>query len=94
MQMAILSSEGQVTIPSDIIRKLGIEIGDKIFFVEIDGKFMIQNTEPDPLDIIQTQLKGEAQKVGWNNIDDAMIDIKEIRREIKEEKKKANAYYG
>ena len=35
MKMAILNSDSQVTIPTDIIKKLGIEVGDKIFFVEV-----------------------------------------------------------
>ena len=94
MQTAVVNSDGRITIPAEIIRKLGVEKGDKLFFIEVNGKYVIQNTEPDSLDVIQAQLHGVTESVGWKSIDDAMADIKEIRKEIKEEKKKLNANNG
>ena len=59
--MTILNSDGQVTIPSDLINKLGIKVGNKLFFVEIDGKSIILSNDPNQLDMIQNQLKGKTK---------------------------------
>ena len=37
-----MSSKGQITIPLEVRRKLGVDAGDRIEFVELDdGKFAI-----------------------------------------------------
>lgn len=42
MTTATLTSKGQVTIPADIRQRLGLESGDRIEFVEIDGGYAIK----------------------------------------------------
>ena len=42
MSTATLSSKGQVTIPTDVRRRLGLESGDRVEFVEFDGGFAIR----------------------------------------------------
>ena len=44
MSTATLSSKGQVTIPTDVRRRLGLESGDRVEFVEFDGGFAIIQT--------------------------------------------------
>ena len=42
MSTATLSSKGQITIPTDVRRRLGLEFGDRVEFVEFDGGFAIR----------------------------------------------------
>ncbi len=42
MTTAKLTSKGQVTIPADVRQRLGLESGDRIEFVEIDGGYAIK----------------------------------------------------
>ena len=42
MSTATLSTKGQVTIPTDVRRRLGLESGDRVEFVEFDGGFAIR----------------------------------------------------
>ena len=42
MSTATLTVKGQVTIPSDVRRRMGLEAGDRIEFVELqDGQYLI-----------------------------------------------------
>jgi AbrB family looped-hinge helix DNA binding protein len=44
MEMAKVTSKGQITIPRDIRAKMNIKKGDKIVFFENNGFFFIQNS--------------------------------------------------
>jgi len=84
MEIAKITSKGQVTIPIDIRRKLGVKEGDKILFVEEAGKVYILNASMEALRKAQAALAGEAQRVGLKDENDVVAMIKELRREIKE----------
>ena len=42
MTTATLTSKGQVTIPADVRQRLGLESGDRIEFIEMDGGYAIK----------------------------------------------------
>jgi AbrB family looped-hinge helix DNA binding protein len=81
MELAKVTSKGQVTIPVEIRRKLGIKNGDKILFVEDDGRIYMMNSSMDALREAQKAFEGEAERLGLKNEDDVMEMIKEIRSE-------------
>jgi AbrB family looped-hinge helix DNA binding protein len=81
MELAKVTSKGQVTIPVEIRRKLGIKNGDKILFVEDAGKVYMMNSSMDALREAQKAFEGEAERLGLKNDDDVMEMIKEIRSE-------------
>jgi len=84
MEIAKITSKGQVTIPIDIRRKLGVKEGDKILFVEEAGKVYILNASMEALRKAQAAFAGEAQRVGLKDENDVVSMIKELRRERKE----------
>jgi len=47
MSTATLTSKGQITIPADVRRRLGLESGDRVEFVEVDGGFAIKPANDD-----------------------------------------------
>lgn len=42
MTTATLTSKGQVTIPADVRQRLGLESGDRIEFIQMDGGYAIK----------------------------------------------------
>ena len=47
MSTATVTSKGQITIPADVRRRLGLEAGDRVEFVEADGGFAIKPANDD-----------------------------------------------
>ena len=80
MELAKLTSKGQITIPLAIRNMLGLKTGDKVFFEESRGKVYITNASQITLANIQTQMQGEAEKAGFHTEDDVIAYIKELRK--------------
>ena len=43
MDLAKVTSKGQITIPKEIREKLGLKTGDKILFIEDSGRIYLMN---------------------------------------------------
>ena len=83
MEIARVTSKGQITIPRDIRVKMNIKKGDKILFFEDNGKYFLQNSASialKALEDFQNIMKGEAEKAGFNNPDDVVKYIKSLRK--------------
>lgn len=81
MELAKLTSKGQITIPIEIRRKLGVKTGDKVLFIEDGDKVVIINATLAALKEAQKAFEGEAERAGINNEEDIARMIKEMRRE-------------
>ena len=80
MELAKVTSKGQITIPLMIRNLLQLKTGDKVFFEESKGKVYITNASQITLSNVQTQMQGEAEKVGFQTEDDVVAYIKELRK--------------
>lgn len=45
MELAKLTTKGQITIPVEIRKKLKVKAGDKVVFYEDNGRIFIENAE-------------------------------------------------
>ena len=81
MELAKITSKGQITIPIDIRRKLGVKDGDKVLFVEEAGKIYILNSSMEALKEAQAAFTGEAKRAGLKDEDDVVAMMKDFRRE-------------
>lgn len=81
MELAKVTSKGQITIPLMIRNLLQLKTGDKVFFEENKGKIYITNASQITLSNVQTQMQGEAKKAGFATEDDVVAYIKELRKE-------------
>lgn len=86
MELAKVTSKGQITIPIAIRKILGLREGDKVLFVEKDGQVMLINSTMEALRQAQEAFAGEAERVGLENEDDVM----EMMRQFREERYNAN----
>jgi AbrB family looped-hinge helix DNA binding protein len=83
MEIARVTSKGQITIPRDIRIKMNIKRGDKIVFFEDNGNYFIQNSASialKALEDFQNSMEGEAEKAGFKNPDDVVKYIKSLRK--------------
>ena len=78
---ARVMSKGQVTIPKNVRTVQGISTGDRVTFVVEGHKVTVVNSAIYALQRFQGQMKGEAQKVGFNSEDEVAEWITSSRRE-------------
>ncbi len=81
MELAKVTSKGQITIPISIRKKLRVKEGDKILFVEDDGKIILLNSSMAALQNAQISFIGEAERAGITDEQDILDMISEIRKE-------------
>jgi AbrB family looped-hinge helix DNA binding protein len=90
MELAKVTSKGQVTIPISIRKRLGIKDGDKLLFIEKPDGVIMVNPTMMALEKIGKAFEGEAERLGLADDDDVVAMIKEIRQERWETKNENN----
>jgi len=91
VELARVTSKGQITIPKEIRDKLNLKEGDKVIFLEEGNKIIFTNSSMVALKEIQEGMKGEAEKQKINNEDDVIQLVKEIRKEASAKRYAGNA---
>jgi len=86
MELAKVMSKGQVTIPVSVRKKLNLKEGDKVIFIEKDGNMVIANSAMVALQKVQDYFEGEAERLGLETEEDVVDLVKEVRKEMQEEK--------
>lgn len=81
MELAKVTTKGQITIPREVRKKLGVKAGDKVLFIEEAGKIVIMNSSMAALKEIQNEFVGAAIKAGIKSADDVNALMKKIRKE-------------
>ena len=81
MELAKVTSKGQITIPAEIRRKMGLKTGDKVLFVEDGDKVLMINATMEALREAQAAFAGEAERAGLKDEEDVVKMIKELRKE-------------
>ena len=81
MELAKVTSKGQITIPVAIRRALGIKDGDKVMFIQQEGKVVMMNASLDAFLEAQQAFSGVAEETGLKDEQDVVDMVKEIRAE-------------
>ena len=80
MNLAKLSSNGQITVPVEIRRMLGLKSGDKIlFYQKEDGEVVMSNASSRAILKAQAAFSGAAEEMSISNEDDVQELIDELR---------------
>jgi len=82
MEVAKITSKGQITIPIDIRKKLNLKNGDKVIFIEDGDKIIFANAAKVAFANMQKAFEGEADRLGLQNEKDVVEMVDEIRTEI------------
>jgi len=81
MELAKITLRGQITIPVEIRKKLGVKDGDKVVFIEDNGRIVMENSVRIALKDVQDAFRGEAERAGLNNEQDVVAMVKDVRQE-------------
>lgn len=80
MNLAKVSANGQITVPVEIRKLLGLRSGDKILFVQKDnGEIVINNASTQAIYKAQKAFSGVAEDMGVYNEDDVLNLVNEVR---------------
>ena len=79
MELATVTSKGQITIPVSIRRELNLKEGSKVLFINNGKDIVIQNSVALALERAQGQFADEAAALGLKTDDDVVQMIKEFR---------------
>lgn len=82
MELAKLTSKGQITVPVAIRKKLALKEGDKIVFLSDDNGIRIANASTLALEKAQQAFAGEAERLNLQTEQDVVDMVKEIRKEL------------
>ena len=91
MNVARISAKGQITIPIEIRKRLGVQEGDKVVFIEKDDNIVLLNPNRLAWNELQKGFEGAAEEAGFQNEQDVVDYCNEVRREMWEERNGHNA---
>ncbi len=84
MELAKVSANGQITVPVEIRRELGLHSGDKILFYQNDsGDVVIKNASLAAIREAQNSFSGVAEELGVKDEEDVQKLVDEVRYEGK-----------
>ena len=76
---AKVMAKGQVTIPKDVREALGVSCGDRVSFIVEGNTVRIVNSAVYAMQVLQSEMAGEAERAGLTSDDDIMALVKELR---------------
>jgi antitoxin PrlF len=80
IENAKVMSKGQVTIPKDVRKILGVGDGDHIYFIVDGNDIRIMNSAVYAMRMLQAEMVGEAGRTGLTKEEDIMALVKEQRQ--------------
>lgn len=83
MELAKVTTKGQITIPKAIRELLDLKEGSKIIFIQKGKDVIIKNSSMLALEKIQDAFEGEAERLGLKTEEDVVKMIKKSRKERK-----------
>ncbi len=79
-----VTTKGQITIPVEFRKRFGIDVGDKVVFMEKDGLIVIANSNRMAFEEFQQAMAGEAEKAGIADEEDVVALCREVRNDLAE----------
>jgi len=82
IDISTVTTNGQVTIPADVRRLLGIKPGNKVLFSQREnGDIVIDNASISAIRKAQAAFAGVAEELGYESEEDVLKDIMRLRYE-------------
>jgi antitoxin PrlF len=81
MEISRMSSKGQVIIPRSVRERLNLQEGDKIVFMEENGKFTITKASTLSFNHLANEIAQMAEKKGITE-EDMLEELERVREEL------------
>lgn len=83
MNLAKLSANGQITVPAEVRRRLGLAPGDKVLFIDKpNGEVVVAKAALSALAQAQTEFAGAASDFGVESDEDVQSLVDEVRGRV------------
>jgi AbrB family looped-hinge helix DNA binding protein len=82
MEVAKVSSKGQITLPVSVRNKMNLKTGDKVVIFEENGRFYFENSAMLAFKRVEQAFSGVAEEAGFQTEEEMQDYVKEIRKEI------------
>ena len=79
---AKVMSKGQITLPVEIRKNMGLSTGDRVALVYENNRVIIVNPAIFAMETLQKEMEGEWEKAGIHSEDDLDTLMREIRAEV------------
>ena len=79
MELAKITTRGQICLPIAIRKKLKVKEGDKVIFLEENGRIIVENAARLAFVRAQEDFAGEAERLGLETEQDVAAMVKEVR---------------
>lgn len=83
--IARVTAKGQITIPKPVRHALDLEEGDRVVFVEEDGKMVLKKAALIAFEDFANSISQEAQEKGITE-EDLLTDLERVRKEMWDER--------
>ncbi|MBQ2617607.1 MAG: AbrB/MazE/SpoVT family DNA-binding domain-containing protein [Synergistaceae bacterium] len=84
MEIAKISSKGQITIPISVRSALKLRAGDKVVIQEENGRYYFDNASLVAFARAEDDFKGAAKEAGFQNEEEMQkYMMEDIRREVR-----------
>ena len=84
MELAKITTRGQITLPLEIRKKLKVGEGDKVVFYEDNGRIIVESAAKLAFAQVREDFKGEAERLGLETEQDVVDMVKEVRQQGKQ----------
>lgn len=85
LKVSRLTSKGQVTVPKNIRKRLGLQEGDRVAFVEENDKIILKKASVYTFDQLADEIASETEKLGVTEAD-VLQELERVREELWNEK--------
>lgn len=85
MELAKVTTKGQITIPKSIRDSLNLKEGSKVIFIQKGKDIIIKNSAMLALEKIQDAFEGEADRLNLESEEDIIKMIKDFRKNRKKD---------
>jgi len=79
---AKVMSKGQITLPKDIREALQLTSGDRVTLIYENGQVIMMNSAVYAMQMLNSGMRGEAEKAGLQTEEDINKLVNEIRTEV------------
>lgn len=81
MELAKITTRGQITLPIAIRKKLNVKDGNKVVFIEENGRIVIENAGMLALREARKGMVGVAESLGITDEQGVVDMMKDVRKE-------------
>jgi len=79
---AKVMSKGQITLPIDIRKNMGLSTGDRVALIYENSRVIMINPAIYAMETLQKEMEGEWEKSGITSEEDLDAFMREIRAEV------------